>query len=75
MNVLKNGKVKPLLEWYENFDENSKRTLEEATTKYMNVYSKALIELMFEIPKSLYKFWEKRDCKRKRRKAKIICIS
>lgn len=52
--VVKNGDLKPLSEWCDNFDESSKRTLEEATVEYLNVYSKALIELMTIIPKSLY---------------------
>lgn len=41
--VVKNGDLKPLLEWYENFDESIKITLEEATVEYLNVNNKALI--------------------------------
>ncbi|XP_059070688.1 uncharacterized protein LOC131860308 [Cryptomeria japonica] len=58
--VVKNGNLNPLSEWYENFDENGKRTLEEATIEYVNVYRKALIELMSKIIKSLYKVLDMR---------------
>lgn len=51
--VIKNGNLRPLSEWYDNFDESGKGTLEESTIEYMNVYSKALNELMSVIPKSL----------------------
>lgn len=37
-----------------------KRTLEEEIVQYLNVYSKALIELMSIIPKSLYKILDAR---------------
>lgn len=52
--VVKNGNLKSLSEWYDNYDESGKRTLEEVTVEYLNVYSKTLIELMSIIPKSLY---------------------
>lgn len=52
--VIKNGNLKPLFEWYGNFDESNKRTLEEAPIEYLNINSKALIELMIVIPKRLY---------------------
>lgn len=58
--VVKNGNLKSLLEWYENFDENGKRKLEEATVEYLNVYRKSLIELMSKIAKSLYKVLDMR---------------
>lgn len=44
--AMKNGNLKPLTKWYDNFDESGKITLEEATIEYLNVYSKALIELV-----------------------------
>lgn len=59
--VIKNGNLKPLSEWYDNFDENGKRTLEEATVYYLNLYSKlSLIEIMSVIPKSLYEILDAR---------------
>lgn len=42
--VVKNGNLKTIAEWYDNFDENGKRTLEEAIVKYLNVYSRALYQ-------------------------------
>lgn len=58
--VVKNGNLKPLSELYGKFDESGKISLEEATIEYLNVYSKALIELMTVIPKSLYEILDAR---------------
>lgn len=41
--VVKNGNLKPLSEWYDNFGENGKRTLKEAIVEYLNVCRKAFI--------------------------------
>lgn len=54
--VAKEGNLKYLLEWY----ENDKRTLEEVVVEYMNVYSKALIELSSMILKGLYEILDAR---------------
>lgn len=51
--VVKHGNLKPMFEWYDNFDDNGKMSLEEATIKYLNVQSRALVEIMSDIPKSL----------------------
>ncbi|XP_059068609.1 uncharacterized protein LOC131859095 [Cryptomeria japonica] len=48
------GNLDPLFEFYDKFDDASKRTLEEATVKYLNIFNRALVEIMFEIPRSLY---------------------
>lgn len=58
--IVKNGNLKPMSKWYENFDENGKRILEEATIKYLHDYSIALIQIMSKIPKSLYNILEMR---------------
>lgn len=52
--MFKDKNIKPLLEWYGIFDQIGQRTLEEATIKYLNIFNKTLIEIMFDIPKILY---------------------
>lgn len=54
------GNLKTLLEFYEKFDHVGKRTLEESTVKYLNIFDTALVEIMFEIPRSLYDILEMR---------------
>lgn len=56
--VIVQGNLIPLSEFYDKFDEASERTLEEATIIYLNKFSKALIEIITEVPKSLYDFLE-----------------
>lgn len=58
--VVKEGNLKHISDWYENCDENRKRALEEAIVEYMNVYSKALIELSSMISKGLYEILDAR---------------
>lgn len=52
-SVVKEGNLKHVSKCYENYDENDQRAI-EAIVKYMNVYSKALIELSSMILKGLY---------------------
>lgn len=59
--VVKNDNLIPLSEWYDNFDDSGKRTLEEVVVDYLNVYSKELIELILVIPKACMTFWMPED--------------
>lgn len=52
--VLKDFNLKNVPVYYENFDDKDQKAIDEAIFQYMNVYSKALIELSTMIPKSLY---------------------
>lgn len=52
--ILKDGNLKNVPVYYENFDNKDQRAIEESIVQYMDVYSKALIELSCMIPKKLY---------------------
>lgn len=69
--------MKPLSKWYDNFDENGKRKQEEVTVEYMNVYSKALVELFIVIPKSVYEILDTRRlmaCKEEDRLKEYVLV-
>lgn len=52
--IVKEGNLKPISKYYELLDDAKKRSIEEATIKYLNTYNRDLIEIMSEIPQSLY---------------------
>ncbi|XP_059071295.1 uncharacterized protein LOC131865106 [Cryptomeria japonica] len=52
--ILKDGNLNNVSTYYENFDDKDQREVKEVIVKYMDVYSKALLELSSMIPKSLY---------------------
>lgn len=56
--VVKNRNLEPMSEWYDNCDDNGKRTSEEATINYLNDYNKSLMKIMLEIPKGYMMFWK-----------------
>lgn len=57
---VKVGNLKPLCEWYEMFDKFDQRIIEEATIKHMNIFNKALIEIISSLLESLYEVLELR---------------
>lgn len=65
--VIVQGNLKPLFEFYDKFDEDSQRTLEEATIIYLNKFNKTLIEIVSKVPKNLYDVLE---CRRDSAKTK-----
>lgn len=46
--------------FYDKFNDARKITLEEAIVKYLKIFNRALVEIMSEIPKSLYDILEMR---------------
>lgn len=58
--VIKEGNLKHISEYYENCDENDEREIEEVIEEYMNIYKKTLIELSSMIMKGLYEILDAR---------------
>lgn len=54
------GNLKPFSKFYDKLDDAGKRNLEEAIVKYLNIFNRDFVEIMFEIPKSLYDILEMR---------------
>lgn len=52
--IIEQGNLKLLSQFYNCLDEKGKMSLEEATIIYLNKYSRALIEIVSEVPKILY---------------------
>lgn len=52
--ITQQGNLKLISQFYDRLDEKGKSSLEEATIIYLNKFSKALIEIASEVPKSLY---------------------
>lgn len=52
--IIKDGNLKNILVYYVNMDHKYQRKIEEAVILYMDVFSKALIELEKYFPKDLY---------------------
>lgn len=53
-SITKQGNLTLLSQFYDCLNEKGKRSIEEATTVYLNKYSKVLIEIVSEVPTSLY---------------------
>lgn len=69
--VTVDGNLRPMTEFFDDYGDADKRVLEEATIKYLNIYNKALIEITFEIPKSLADILELRKENAKSKDIKI----
>jgi hypothetical protein len=52
--LIKDGNLKPLLEWYGSFDEASQRILEEVTIRYLYNFNRNLIAIMSDFLQGLY---------------------
>lgn len=52
--IIKDGNLNNLAIYYKNADYKEWQKFEEAIVQYMNNFSRALIELSFELPKELY---------------------
>lgn len=58
--LIKDGNLRPLYEWYDTFDSANQIVLEEASIKYLNNFNMTLIEIMFVLSKGLYEVLEMR---------------
>lgn len=52
--IIKDGNLNNMFVYYENMDVKNQRQIEEAAILYIDVFSKALIELEKYLPKDLY---------------------
>lgn len=58
--IVKDGNLKNISVYYNNFDENEKREVEEVVVLHLHNFSKSLIELERSIPKDLYNILDAR---------------
>lgn len=52
--ITKDGVLKNVSNFYEDLEDNKKNEIEEAILLYLDIYKKALVEILKEIPLSLY---------------------